>query len=96
MVALLKGLQINTKSWGREEKQNKKESFFNIKDLLRSTELSQCDCKYHFYGIKLGIGSPDRFVSSLILHVSHFVCACVCVCACVDVRMYPIHDDVCS
>lgn len=99
MVALLKGLQINTKSLGGEEKQNKKESFFNIKDLLRSTELSQCDCKYHFYGIKLGIGSPDRFVSSLILHVRHCVCVCVfecaCVCVCLDDRMYRIHD-VCS
>lgn len=64
-------------------KRNKtKESFFNIKDLLRSTELSQCDCKYHFYGIKLGIESPDRFVSSLILHVSHSVRVCVCVRAC--------------
>lgn len=90
MVALLKGLQMNTKSLGWEEKQNKKNLFFffffNIKDLLRSTELSQCDCKYHFYGIKLGIGSPDRFVSSLILHVSQCVrvsvCACACVCVC--------------
>lgn len=68
-------------------KRNKtKRIFFNIKDLLRSTELSQCDCKYHFYGIKLGIGSPDRFVSSLILPVSHCVCVWVCVgvgvCAC--------------
>lgn len=67
---------MNTKGLGlgRETKQK---DFFNIKDLSGSAELSQCDCKYHFYGIKLGIGSPDRFVSSLILHVSHSVCVCV-------------------
>lgn len=55
---------------------NKRDVFFiyYIQDPLRSAELSQCDCKYHFYGIKLGIESPDRFVSSLILHVSHHVC----------------------
>lgn len=95
MVALLKGLQIQ-KAWVGKRSKTKRiftSSFFNIKDLLRSTELSQCDCKYHFYGIKLGIGSPDRFVSSLILHVSHSVC--VCALECVNVRMYPIHD-VCS
>lgn len=73
---------MNTKSLGQEEKRNKTKTFFFVilKDPLRSTELSQCDCKYHFYGTKLEIGSPDRFVSSLILHVSQFVSACVCVC----------------
>lgn len=30
MVALLKGLQINTKSLGQEEKQNKKKNLFLI------------------------------------------------------------------
>lgn len=74
---------------------NKRDVFFiyYIQDPLRSAELSQCDCKYHFYGIKLGIESPDRFVSSLILHVSHHVCVCVRlrVCLRLDVRMYPVH-----
>ena len=83
---------------GGGEKQNKNNLFLILKTCFGSTELSQCDCKYHFYGIRLGIGGPDRFVSSLILHVSHRVCVCVwmrvcvCVCVCVDVRMYPIHS----
>lgn len=82
MIALLEGLRMNTKdsSLGEETKQD---FFFNIKERSGSAELSQCDCKYHFYGIKLGIGCPDRFVSSLILHVSHSVCKCVRL----DVRM---------
>lgn len=55
-------------------KRNRFNIFVILKDLLRFTNLSQCDCKYHFYGNKLGISSPDIFFSSFTTSCNSLIC----------------------
>lgn len=52
MVALLTGLKNQPQILSGDRKET---FFFYIKDPSRSADLSQCDCKYHFYGIKFKI-----------------------------------------